>query len=1067
MASVLQPVKSSELDRLLAVFRENPKSTVFISLAQGYLAAGRAAEAIDVLNQGLGNYPDHTEARLLLGRSFAVLHRWKEAEAELVKVVKLDRYSQEGFSLLGEILVRRGNFDVAAKALQRAVDLDPTDERTLRMLDRARIRRPLDPPAPIPGETQPLLSRNTPSPFSISSGSSASLQPPLALGSSMPGADVFDEFEHDEGPTVVSLSPLEEERRASFEGAGDETADTVAAATAATAKGDSERVIVASSDVLEAVPEAMAQRGRRRLPRVEAEPTQIDEPATDAEVIASVKVPTPPRSRALATEPAAAIFKAEPVSLRNLDSAVTNQPPAPKRTIAPAPERRAPAPERRAAAPMAIATVETPHLGADSMEAVPIAAPSIPTLPTVALPLETEARSPKRRHSTAHGRKRSRESEAVRRRSPDRPAEPGTARSPEEYLNAVLRTDRVVHPERDIVVDDGLPIERWGHKVKHPFVWMWSALVGAVVVCGSWYLLEVHARDVAVRNHLNAAHLGFLEMTAASLEKSEDEATAAIARNPASVEAVATMANARAFALLVYGDGQNAEVETAIAATKQRMKADDGGGGQKELILARAAYTLAAINRGAEVTNELKKIRGELDQALLSWPDEPLLYWLNGLSRLASGDRAGAREALRQSSSQGLLMARIVLADMDLDEGNPGAALAGYDEALKKSPASSLAASGRAFSRAEAGLDPEGTLKDLEPQLTHADGKRAEGWARLALSTLAGKTGDPDRARTELDASVATGLGEPRFLARVALAQIDEGRIDDAFTTRTRVRAKSADPLLPTIDAELLLAGGRPDEALKAIGGADDARGKLIRGRALLDSGRSADAAVQLQDAVAKSGSSLESRAWLELAKVSSAPSAAAMSPLAKLGGEKSPTEINGLVGEGWLAAGENDKARKAFEGAMEGNPLAYRVNTRLADLALAGNKAAEAEGAARTALGAAPGYIPAHSALGRALVLTGKQSDAGPELQLVVDAGRASAADELAYAEAALAMGQPDTAKAAVRRAKEKGAAAGQLTRVATLIDPALASEMSGAAPAASATPAAAPAAPVKRKGR
>ncbi len=119
------PVTAGELDRLLAVFRDNPKSTVFVSLAQGFIAAGRAGEAIDVLNQGLGNYPDHTEARLLLGRAFALLHRWKEAEAELVKVVKLDRYNQQGFSLLGEILVRRGNFDVAAKALQRAADLDP------------------------------------------------------------------------------------------------------------------------------------------------------------------------------------------------------------------------------------------------------------------------------------------------------------------------------------------------------------------------------------------------------------------------------------------------------------------------------------------------------------------------------------------------------------------------------------------------------------------------------------------------------------------------------------------------------------------------------------------------------------------------------------------------------------------------------------------------------------------------------------------------------------------------------------------------------------------------------
>src|SRR5215470_15430138 len=234
MASSQHTAKPSELDRLLGVFRENPKSTVFISLAQGYLNVGRAAEAIDVLNQGLGNYPDHTEARLLLGRAFAVLHRWKEAEAELVKVVKLDRYNQAGFALLGEILVRRGNYDVASKALQRAIDLDPTDDKSQRVLERARIRRPLDPPPPIPGETQPLVGKITPSPFTMSS---ASLAPPLAIGSSIPdhapglsayastpdsplsaiAGELDDNDERDEGPTVVNLSPLQDEHRAGDE----------------------------------------------------------------------------------------------------------------------------------------------------------------------------------------------------------------------------------------------------------------------------------------------------------------------------------------------------------------------------------------------------------------------------------------------------------------------------------------------------------------------------------------------------------------------------------------------------------------------------------------------------------------------------------------------------------------------------------------------------------------------------------------------------------------------------------------------------------------------------------
>src|SRR5262249_40233365 len=149
------------------------------------------------------------------------------------------------------------------------------------------------------------------------------------------------------------------------------------------------------------------------------------------------------------------------------------------------------------------------------------------------------------------------------------------------------------------------------------------------------------------------------------------------------------------------------------------------------------------------------------------------------------------------------------------------------------------------------------------------------------------------------------------------------------------------------------------------------------------------------------------------------------------------PALVRGLVGEGELLVGDGAAAQRAFEGAADGNPLAYRCYTRLAELALAAAKLADAENAARTALAAAPGYLPAHSVLGRTLVAAGKQSDAGAELQLMVDAGRASGADELAYAEAALALGQPDGAKAALKRAQEKGAPEAQLTRVAALVDP------------------------------
>ena len=147
-----------DLDKLAAAFRDNPRSTAFVQYGEALMQHSRGREAIDVLRQGLSTHPDNLPGRLLLGRAHMMLHEWKEAQGELVKVVKLDREHQEGFRLLGEVLLRRNDFERALPILQQAQNLDPADARVLSMLKRCRDGRPLDPPPPIP-----FLAR--PSPF--------------------------------------------------------------------------------------------------------------------------------------------------------------------------------------------------------------------------------------------------------------------------------------------------------------------------------------------------------------------------------------------------------------------------------------------------------------------------------------------------------------------------------------------------------------------------------------------------------------------------------------------------------------------------------------------------------------------------------------------------------------------------------------------------------------------------------------------------------------------------------------------------------------------------------------
>ncbi|MCX5745336.1 MAG: hypothetical protein NT062_22900, partial [Proteobacteria bacterium] len=60
-----------------------------------------------------------------------------------------------GFALLGEVLLRRTDFERAVPVLQHAQNLDPTSPSILAMLKRARAGQGLDPPPPVPTPVPP------------------------------------------------------------------------------------------------------------------------------------------------------------------------------------------------------------------------------------------------------------------------------------------------------------------------------------------------------------------------------------------------------------------------------------------------------------------------------------------------------------------------------------------------------------------------------------------------------------------------------------------------------------------------------------------------------------------------------------------------------------------------------------------------------------------------------------------------------------------------------------------------------------------------------------------------
>ena len=125
MASDRRP-SAQEIEELIDLVRRDPSSPAFIDLADAYLNLGRPKDSITVCNAGLERSPDNLEGRVCLARAHAALHQWKEAQGELLRVVKIDRSNRFGFALLGEVLLRRNDYERAVPVLQHAQNLDPT-----------------------------------------------------------------------------------------------------------------------------------------------------------------------------------------------------------------------------------------------------------------------------------------------------------------------------------------------------------------------------------------------------------------------------------------------------------------------------------------------------------------------------------------------------------------------------------------------------------------------------------------------------------------------------------------------------------------------------------------------------------------------------------------------------------------------------------------------------------------------------------------------------------------------------------------------------------------------------
>ncbi len=144
---------SPEIARLSAQLAKDPGSKLFMPLAEEYLKAGMAEEAISTLENGLNANPYYMSAKVLLGKAYMQNGDTGKAKELFEAVVKAIPDNLVAHRKLGEIYLGMGMMAEAVRSFRMITLLNPKDEEAKALLKEAQSPRAAGLEGP--GEAEP------------------------------------------------------------------------------------------------------------------------------------------------------------------------------------------------------------------------------------------------------------------------------------------------------------------------------------------------------------------------------------------------------------------------------------------------------------------------------------------------------------------------------------------------------------------------------------------------------------------------------------------------------------------------------------------------------------------------------------------------------------------------------------------------------------------------------------------------------------------------------------------------------------------------------------------------
>ena len=171
---------TSEIDKLEARYRDNPKGRNFAPLADAYRKAGLIDNAVELCQNGLKLHPDYVSAYIVYARCLVDKKDDAGALGVFKQVLNLDGENIIALRALAELAERNGRYEEEVEWLSRLLNAEPMNGDAAEALARAKGKAAASPAAATTPMTKPdfAVEHETPEPVELKKPSRPSAAAP-------------------------------------------------------------------------------------------------------------------------------------------------------------------------------------------------------------------------------------------------------------------------------------------------------------------------------------------------------------------------------------------------------------------------------------------------------------------------------------------------------------------------------------------------------------------------------------------------------------------------------------------------------------------------------------------------------------------------------------------------------------------------------------------------------------------------------------------------------------------------------------------------------------------------